>query len=237
MLMGAGGVGEGKQVVKLLKQRGIKKLDSLVINTWQDRQVGGAMEVLKGLPVGQLFHNPLYVASKNNRTLFNYAKQKEQAGQFRVASPVPGESIILFYTPPCQLAAVSPTGPMLVDYRSDPNCSMILELSYDKISVLNLGETSQKHQRKMWHTSRARPDGEVLIVGRDGADQAILPTLLKPLKTRVAVIPVARKSGRKPAASTLAAFRKAGVKVYRTDTQGTLTLTTDGRTISVKGTR
>jgi competence protein ComEC len=234
MLMGAGGIGEGKQVVRLLKQRGVKQLDSLVINTWKDQQVGGAVEVLKGLPVNQFFHNPIYIPTKTNTALFEYAKRKETSRRFRVGSPAPGEAIILFYTPPCQMTAVSPTGPMLVDYRRDPNCSMMLELSSDKVSVLNLGESTAAHQRRMWHTARVKPEAQVLVLGRGGDKESLLATLLKPLKTRVAIIPVARKSGRKPAAGTLAALRKAGVKTYRTDTQGSLTMTTDGRNITVR---
>jgi len=237
ILMGAGDEGEGKQLVKLLKQRGIKRLDMLIINTWLNRQVGGALEVLKGLPVQQLYHSPIYVDSPANGALFRYGRKQDEAGKMRIATGAPGESTVLFYSPPCRMTAVGPSGAMLTEFARDSDCSMMVEFSYDKVAILNLGESSTKHQRRLWDTARSRPDGEVLIVGRNGAADALLTSLLKPLGSRVAVIPVPRRASRKPAAPTLAALRKAGVKTYRTDTQGTITLTTDGRNIQVKTSR
>lgn len=234
VLVGAGGVGEGKSLVQRLKKRGVKRLTTLVVNTWKDAQTGGAMEILKALPVGQLLHSPIYVSSDVNHALYRYAKSQEKPGKFHVVTPAPGEAIALFHAPPCRIAAVGPTGPMQLEFRNDPNCSMVLEVTYDRISILDLGDTQVKHQRRLWHTAPRQPDGEVLVIGRNGGEDALLTSLLKPLRTRVAIIPVARKSGRKPAASLLAALRKAGVKTYRTDTHGTITLETTGREIHVK---
>jgi competence protein ComEC len=234
MLIGAGAPGEGPEVIRQLRKHGVKDLDTLLITTWSDAQLGGALDLLKAYPVRQLFHNSLFVSSKSADALWRYGQAREKARKLLMGSPGPGQSITVSYAPPCLLTVVAPTGPMLERFRSDRNCSMMVEYHYDKLSTLALGDSTRKHQQAMWDTARARPDGQVLVIGRGGSADALLPSLLKPLKTRIAVIPVARKSSRKPASATLAALRKAGVKTYRTDLQGEVTVLIDGNTARVR---
>ena len=67
---------------------------------------------------------------------------------------------------------------------------------------------------------------------RSSKPDALLETLLKPLKTQIAVLPLPTAARAKPSAAVLAALRKAGVRIYRTD-RGSVTVTTDGRNLSV----
>lgn len=234
MLIGAGAPGEGPEVLRQLKRHGVKDLDTLLIPAWRDEQLGGAVDVLKAYHVRQLFHTSLFVSSKAADAVYRFGQEREKARKLNMGSPGPGQSITVSYDPPCLLTVVAPTGPMLDKYRFDRNCSMMMEYHYDKVSAFDLGSTTRQHQQAMWSTSRSRPDGQVLIVGRSGAADALLPSLLKPLKTRIAVIPVARKSSRKPAPETLSSLRKAGVKTYRTDLQGEVTVLIDGNNARVQ---
>lgn len=221
-------------MIRFLRHRGIKQLDTLLITTWKDQQLGGALDVLKSFRPRQFFHNAVFAAGPRANEVYAYAQQQERLKKMLMGSPGPGQSITIFYSPPCRLNAIAPTGPMIDRFQNDPDCSLVVEFSYDKLSVLELGETTRKHQEAMWKTSRDKPEGQVLVIGHAGTSDALLPSLLKPLKTRIAVIPVARRSGKAPSAQTLALLRKAKVKVYRTDLQGDLTVTTDGRSVNVK---
>jgi competence protein ComEC len=118
-------------------------------------------------------------------------------------------------------------------FAKDPDCSLVIEMSYNKISLLTLGENTRRHQQMFWDEVFPRPWGQVISLGRNGGEGAILPSILKPLKTKVAIIPIPRSSGARPAASTLQALKQAGVKVYRTDRDGAITVTTDGTDVSV----
>lgn len=234
MLIGAGGPGEGPTLIKRLRKRGIKRLDTLMISTWKDQQLGGALDVVKELGVRQLFHNSIYIPGARANAVYSFGQRQEQQRKMVMGSPGPGQSIVIFFTPPCRLTAVAPTGPMINRFAGDPDCSLVMEFSYGRFSMLDLGDTTRKHQQAMWDTTREKPDGEVLVIGHGGATNALLPSLLKPLKTRVAVLPIPRKSGKSPSPETLSHLRKAGVKIYRTDQQGSVTVTTDGRAVSVK---
>lgn len=232
-LIGAGAPNEGPLLLQRLQKRGIKSIDTLVAQSWKADQIGGALAILKGMPVRQFLYNPLYVKGKYADALYAAVEDRERPGKFAKRVPSPGEEFTVFYSPPCQVAVVGPTGPMLASFAKDSECSMTMEYRYDRLSILDLGTTSQVHQKAMWQTAPERPSGEVLLFGRSGARDALMPSLLKSLKTRVAVISVPRKSARKPAAETLAALRAAQVRVYRTDQSGDVTVTTDGHQIKV----
>lgn len=233
ILIGTGGPGDGPGLVRTLNRRGLKKVDALMIPTWGERCIGSGVYVLRHLGVKQIYHNPVFARTKSSAPMYETAKVLEKASKTRVAAPAPGETITLFYTPPVQLQAVAPTGPMLARFEGDPACSMITELSINRVSFLNLGETTRKHQQAMWDHVYPRPWGQVLAIGRNGGEGAILPAMLKPLRTRYAVLSIPRKSRQKPAASTLQLLKNAGVKVYRTDQDGTVTVTTDGEQIHI----
>ena len=233
-LIGGGAAGEGEKVLQFLRSRKVSRLDVLAASTWSNEHMGGMPRLIKSIPVKRFIHNSLYAPVKNVEPLLELIRTPPEQSRVPASAMSPGESITLFYTPPCIMRAVSPTGPMLTRFQGDRDCSLMLEFRYDQVTYLDLGQTTQRHQKAMWSGVDLKPFGQVLRIGKSGAAGSLAEGLLKPLKTRVAVIPVARKSGKKPAPATLAALRKAGVKVYRTDQHGTLTVSTDGDKINVR---
>lgn len=212
-----------------LRRHNVHKLDVLVATTWTDAYLGGASALLQGMPVGRIVRSPLYVPTPIADRVLKLADQRG----VKAFSPPPGDSESLFYTPPCRMRAVAPTGPMLIQFEKDPRCSAIFEYEYEHVSVLNLGDSARKHQQAMWEQADPKPWGHVLQIGRNGAADSLYPAMLRGLRTRFAVIPIPRKSGAEPAASTLAVLKQAGVRVYRTDHDGAVTATTDGTQIHV----
>lgn len=233
ILLGAGEKAEAPELLRFLKRRGVQRLNILMLDTWTESHVGGALNIIQGLPTRALAHNGNYIRTPNGEKAYLYARQLDTARKMQLAVPTPGGRTDLFYTPPCQVTAVAPTGPMLSRFSRDASCSLVTEFSYDRISFLNLGQTTRKHQQAFWETSPEKPEGHILTIGRAGEAQALLPGLLKPLKTRVAVIPVPTRGARKPDPALLKSLKAAGVRVYRTDQNGVVTVTTDGRGIQV----
>jgi competence protein ComEC len=229
-LIGAGAAGDATAVSRYLRKRGVKQLDVMVAATWSERSLGGMPALLKTERVARIVQNQLYVPT----TVGDRALREASRRGVRTFSPPPGNTETLFRSPPCQMRAVAPTGPMMGRFAKDPRCSAMYEFQYDHLSVLSLGESGREHQRDMWRQADPRPWGHVLQIGRNGAADALLPAMLPDLRTRYAVLTIPRKSGGEPAPETLAALHRAGVKVYRTDRDGTVTVTTDGTHISVR---
>lgn len=232
-LIGAGSARDGNAVVRYLQRRRVSRVDVLVAATWSERSLGGVAALLRSVRVGRIVRNQLYVPT----AIGERALQMAERQGIRVLTPTPGERIPVFRSPPCQMRAVAPTGPMLVRFAKDTRCSAIWEFEYDHVSVLCLGSTLRKHQQAMWDQADPRPWGHVLQIGDNGAADALLPSMLKGLKTRYVVIPIPRKSNARPAPALLNALERAGVRAFRTDRNGTVTFTTDGKRITTSASR
>ena len=76
---------------------------------------------------------------------------------------------------------------------------------------------------------------DVCKVGHHGSSTSTTPTFLDKVHPTYAII----SSGKKnkyghPHAKTMSRLKRAGVKMYRTDTQGTITASSNGRTITIR---
>lgn len=233
-LAGTGGPGDGATILRYLKSHGVRMVETLLLPACNSREMGGAEAILQGIPVRQVMLMPIQLDTAAVKRVTALADKLEKAHRTKTFVPPPGFIATVFFSPPCQFRAVGPTGPMLKPFEKDADCSVTLEVTYDKISWLRLGETRSKHQKTLWSQIDQKPWGHLLEIGHSGAEGSLLPGLLKPLHTRVAVIPVPEKAPERPAASTLASLKQAGVRVYRTDRQGSITVTTDGHDLQVK---
>ena len=79
---------------------------------------------------------------------------------------------------------------------------------------------------------------DILKVGHHGSKYASYPQFLKSVKPKVAVymgngIKNPKSGPKKPHPDTIAALRKVGAMVYGVDTQGTIIITTDGKTYTI----
>jgi competence protein ComEC len=224
-LLGAGTAAEGPEVARRLRGLGVRRLSAVVAQTWKPGHVGGLQAVARAFRVDRILHNPSYAPSREGEAFYHWARKEGAAERLLFQGMTPGEEITLCRSPMFQSVAHSPTGPMLTRYKDDPNCSLVLEYGLQNGSFLSLGDTAARHQRDYWSRRDPKPWGHLLRLGRAGAADSVVAEHLRPLRARVAVIPIPRKGGAAPAATTLAALRQAGVRVYRTDRDGTLTAT------------
>lgn len=86
------------------------------------------------------------------------------------------------------------------------------------------------------HGSKLRQylKSDVLKVGHHGSKYSSSSTFLSTVKPKYAVISVGKDNPYgHPAAITLSKLRSVGAEIFRTDEQGTITITSDGQTIKV----
>ena len=78
------------------------------------------------------------------------------------------------------------------------------------------------------------PDVEAMKVPHHGSADPGLPSVLERLRPQVAAIEVGPNTYGHPTPSTLAALERAGVTTYRTDRDGTVTLTVERGRMNVR---
>jgi competence protein ComEC len=208
-----GGPPEGG-VTRLLRRAGVRRLDVVVATHASRDHHGGLAEVLARYPVGVLLDggdgNPdpnlaavrAEAARRGIRIVPALAPMSLRAGglEISVLSPAP--------RPPGP-AAEDPNPRAVVAVVSSGAFDLLLSADAESDALLPLD----------------LPDVEAMKVPHHGSSDPGLPAVLDRLRPELAAIEVGVNSYGHPAPSTLAALDHADVTTYRTDRDGTVTLT------------
>jgi competence protein ComEC len=212
------------RVYRKLRAAGVRRLD-LMVSTHQSRDhQGGLHEVLARLPVGAMVENGYGTRDPDYHRLIAEADAHgvrhvaARAGEvFHV-----GRLTITFYGPRPRAPGAPPP--------DDPNpigvAAIVSEGSFD-----------------LWLSADAESDAilqyplrpvEAMKVSHHGSADPGLPEVLARLRPQVAAIEVGRNNSYgHPAPATIAALGRVVPHVYRTDRDGTISLTVDGTSLSV----
>ncbi|WP_406678711.1 ComEC/Rec2 family competence protein [Moorella sp. ACPs] len=220
------GTGEaGPGVVRELKQYSVKKLDYVIGTHPHEDHIGGLDLVINSFQVGKVYlprvtHNTdaymdLLLAIKNKGLKATEAK----AG---VALPLDMGIQALFVSP-----AKS-------NYEDLNDYSAVLHLTYGQTAFLFTGDAGTTAEEEMLASGRPLK-ADVLKVAHHGSRYATSTAFLKAVAPRYAVISVGKGNDYgHPHVQTLQRLQKAGVKIYRTDRDGTITAVSDGRKVTIQ---
>jgi competence protein ComEC len=204
-------------VADQLRRLGVRRLAAVVLTHPQRDHVGGAAEVLNELPVDVVLDPAIPAANPEERG----AREAAARHGIRVAITRAGES---FELGRLRIRVLWPDGP---GHRGeDPNQHAIVALaSYGSMDALLTADAESDVTLPL-----RPPPVELLKVAHHGSADAGLNSLLQLLRPRLAVVSVgAGNDYGHPAPSTLAALESfPGLAMYRTDTDGRVTVESDG---------
>ena len=124
------------------------------------------------------------------------------------------------------------------EYSADrgPNDnSFVLRISYGARALLFVGDAEQEEEAVLLATAPQALRADVLKVGHHGSRTSSTPTFLAAVAPREAVVSVGcRNRFGHPDPVTLAAFAREGARLWRTDRDGSILVTTDGRALAVR---
>ncbi|MDI6743065.1 MAG: DNA internalization-related competence protein ComEC/Rec2, partial [Smithella sp.] len=111
--------------------------------------------------------------------------------------------------------------------------SLVLKMTYGKISVLIPGDISANIENKLIQT-KADLKNDILIVPHHGSRLSSSPEFIKAVACRYAVVSAGKANVfHHPHPSVLERYQEAGAEIYRTDNNGAVTFTTDGFLIRI----
>lgn len=207
----------GDFVVRYLRGQGVENLAYVVGTHPHEDHVGGLIQVLETFPVGIVIDSAVPHTTKTFETYVLTIKEK---GIKYVAGRV-GQSYRLG---DLTLRVLWPEEP---PPEEDLNaCSVVLLVTAGDVKILLTGDLPSECESKV-----ATP-AQVLKVAHHGSNGSTSSAFLKTVKPGDAVICVGEDSYGHPAQETLKRLADAGVRIYRTDLQGTVVLTTDGKSYS-----
>lgn len=212
LLVDAGQTQAGDEVVWYLSTHGVGYLDTVVATHPHEDHVGGLVGVLSRFPVGS------YLDSGEFSSLSSYEQVRERLTSDQVPCRVvkAGDRI-----PFADGVAVEVMNPATL--TGDPNDdSVVLKVTKGDVRVLLTGDCEKEGQ-----------SAQLLKVPHHGSAMSFRYFSLA--KPRVAVISVgAVNSYGHPAQGTLDALSYVGSAVYRTDRDGSVVVTTDGSSWTVR---
>ena len=210
------------RVADQLVRLGIRSLSAIVLTHPQRDHVGGAADVLRRLSVGTVMHPGIPSHSADEIDALDAAARRKVP----VAVIRRGDTFRLGRLT-LQILWPSDPGPP----GDDPNRhATVILATWGETDVLLTADA----ESDVTGSLPLRPV-EVLKVAHHGSEDPGLERLLRVLRPRVAVISVgAGNDYDHPRAETLAALHGvAGLRLYRTDTNGRVVVETDGSTIRV----
>jgi competence protein ComEC len=211
-------------VVPFLRRRGVRRIDLLVVSHAHADHLGGAPAVLERIPValvtepGRRVADPLYLEFLE---LLAERRVRWQPGRPPARVTLDGVTLTVLHPD----TAWSGWG---ADLNED---SLVLLVEYGDFQALFAGDAGFPAEARL----RGRVGAvDLLKVGHHGSAGSSGEAWLGELRPRVAVVSVGRNTYGHPAPAAVARLGRAGADLWRTDRDGTVTVETDGRTMTLR---
>ena len=221
MLIDAGDNDKGTLVQNYLNKQGVEHLD-YIIGTHPDADhIGGMDVILYKFDCGTVMMPEVTNDTATYRDVIDTMKEKG----YQNTAPVVGDSYSLGSA---QFTILGPTD----TYEDTNNNSIVLLLTHGDNKFLFVGDAEEKAEEDIL-AEGVSVKADVLKVGHHGSRTASSEAFLQAVEPTYAVISCGQdNSYGHPHAETLNTLRSMGVKLFRTDEQGTVTATSDGHEIS-----
>jgi competence protein ComEC len=120
--------------------------------------------------------------------------------------------------------------------RSPNDNSLVLRVTYGSRALLLVGDAEREEESALLGAARDRLRADVLKVGHHGSRTSSSPAFLSAVAPREAIVSVGRRNRfGHPHPEALASLAAAGARVWRTDRDGAVVVTTDGASLDVDG--
>ncbi|WP_292382144.1 lamin tail domain-containing protein [Methanosarcina sp. UBA289] len=223
MLIDSGESDQGKVVTAYLQDQGISTLDYVVATHPHSDHIGGMNEILNNFQVEHFVDSGYPHTSKTYENMLTTIDQKSIP--FQVAQA--GQKID--FDPAVDIEVLNPAKTYSEDLNEN---SVVLKVTYGTTSFLLMGDAGLETEERIMKAGY-NVDSDILKVGHHASRSGSGTSFISAVSPKVSVIEVgAGNDYGHPHAEILEKLQKAS-KVYRTDLDGTITVTTDGSTYTV----
>lgn len=234
ILIDGGGTSTSTGLIAYLRTHIAGPLEAMVATHPHADHIGGLISVLENFDVQNIWHNG-YTLTPTTTTY----EQFMAAANSEVASI--GATIHV-----AERGDQITAGPLVFQVLNPPqtlfsntsdninNNSIVLLLSYGNIDFLFTGDAVAEAETSMVNTDII-PEIEILKVGHHGSSTASTSTFLQAARPEIAIYMAGKNNTYgHPHQETITALREVGAKVYGTDVNGNIVVTTDGESYSVQ---
>lgn len=222
MLIDGGDGSHSSKMIRYLKDTGVEKLDYVIATHYDSDHLSGILGAMEVFPIDTLL-DPDY--ETDSKLFASYLKKKEEKGLTSV-HPVPGDSYSLGNS---TFTIVAPQGS---SYSDENDYSIAIRLTCGSTSFFMAGDAGINSEKEML-SSGLPLKSDVFLASHHGSSTANSDTFLDAVAPSCAVISVGRdNSYGHPHREVMESFSRRNIKVFRTDTQGTILAESDGSKIT-----
>lgn len=222
VLVDAGNNEDGGLVAGYIKSQGLDALDYAIGTHPDEDHIGGLDTVLEKTKVGSLIMSAKEGTERSYRDVVKAA----EAGQVDRVTARAGTA---YEVGTFKMEILGP----VKAYKDSNNNSVVVKITYGSTSFLLTGDMEKQAEADLldWGTD-LRCD--VLKAAHHGSNTSSTYRFLRASNPKMVVISCgANNDYGHPHDEPMSRFRDVGATVYRTDTMGTVVMTSDGKTISV----
>lgn len=222
------GTGEtADKLVSLLQELGVKRVDHLIATHPHEDHIGGMESVVRKIPVGKIYMPK--VADKQIPTTRTYEGLIDAISDKKLKITQAKAGMTIPLSGQAKLELLAPNGTQYDDLN---NYSVVAKLTYGQKTFLFTGDAEKLSEKEMLGKNYDLKC-DVLKCGHHGSSSSTSAAFLKAVSPQFAVISCGLNNDYgHPNKEVLSRLQKAGVKVYRTDLQGTILARCDGKSIT-----
>ena len=218
-LIDAGNNEDGEKIVKYFKDLGITKFKYVFGTHAHEDHIGGMDNIIENFQIEHFYMPDTITTTRTFEEVLDALEEKNIAFE----TPEEDENLTFNDT----VFKVLHVGK---DKRDLNDTSIVLKLTYKNTSYLFMGDATSSVEKDILDKDIK---SDVLKVGHHGSQYSSTISFLKKVSPKYAIIEVGKNNSyNHPKEVTLKKLEDLGTKIYRTDEDGTIILTSDGENMS-----
>lgn len=228
ILVDAGEYAAGGKVLAALSRAGVRNLSAAIVTHPHSDHYGGMRTVLEKTPAAAFYtvavpESQLPTTQSYERLLSTLSEQSIPAAYLFAGDTLPlGDATVAVLSP-----ARGATWENLNNY------SLVLRVTYGNTAFLLMGDAEAEVEETIL-AAKTELAADVLVVGHHGSATSSSEAFLQVVAPCYAILSVGEdNSYNLPNTGVLTRLKEQGAALYRTDLQGTVTVTSDGENLTI----